>query len=357
MLTFDLALTFNHYPKFEGIADFYSRLLRKLEALPGVESVAATSTLPLSLQLDYQVKVVLDGRPTPEVGQEPQMYSRQVASGFFRNMGIPLIRGRGFEVRDNRDGPAVAIINEAAPRRYFRDEDPIGKTISGVGAEYGPLGRVANNRVEIVWIVGDVKYSSLAEAASPSIYFPLDQAPLRRMTMTLRTRGDPLNLVQDVRTKVSALDTNLALGQTSPLNRIVAVSVARQRFSMLLLTTFGVVALLLASIGVYGVISYGVAQRTGEMGIRLALGAQPEDVRSLLMRHGMLVAILGVGGGLAGSWALSQVMASHLYELSSTDPWTFGVAALLLSATALVATYIPALRASRVDPIVALRPE
>ena len=357
MLTFDLGLTFAHYPDFEGIADFYSRLLRELKALPGVESVAATSTLPLSLQLDYQVKVVLDGRPTPEVGQEPQVYSRQVASGFFRNMGIPLIRGRGFEVRDSRDGPAVAIINEAARQRYFRDEDPIGKTISGVGGEYGPLGRVSNDRVEIVGIVGDVKYSSLAQASSPSLYFPLDQAPFRRMTMTLRTRGDPLNLVQDVRTKVSSLDPNLALGQTSPLDRIVAVSVARERFSMLLLTAFGVVALLLASIGVYGVISYGVAQRTGEMGIRLALGARPDDVRSLVMRHGMLVAILGVGGGLVGAWALSQVMASQLYELSSTDPWTFGAAALLLSVTALLATYIPALRASRVDPIVALRPE
>ena len=357
MLTFDLALTFAHYPDFEGIADFYSRLLQDLETLPGVESVAATSTLPLGLQLDYQVKVVLDGRPTPEVGQEPQMYTRQVASGFFRNMGIPLIRGRGFEVRDNREGPAVAIINEAARRRYFPDEDPIGKTISGVGGEYGPLGRISNNRVEIVGIVSDVKYTNLAEAASPSMYFPLDQAPFRRMTMTLRTRGDPLNLVQDVRTRVSSLDTNLALGQTSPLDRIVALSVARERFSMLLLTAFGVVALLLASIGVYGVISYGVAQRTGEMGIRLALGARPEDVRSLVMRHGMLVAILGVVGGLVGAWALSQVMASQLYELSSTDPWTFGGAALLLSATALLATYIPALRASRVDPIVALRPE
>ena len=160
-----------------------------------------------------------------------------------------------------------------------------------------------------------------------------------------------------MRTKVSSLDTNLALGQTSPLDRIVALSVARERFSMLLLTAFGVVALVLASIGVYGVISYGVAQRIGEMGIRLALGARPEDVRSLVMRHGMLVAILGVGGGLVGAWALSQVMASQLYELSSTDPWTFGGAALLLSATALLATYIPALRASRVDPIVALRPE
>ena len=177
------------------------------------------------------------------------------------------------------------------------------------------------------------------------------------MTLTLKTRSDPLSLVPDVRTQVASIDDNLALGQAAAMDQIVALSVARERFGMLLLTAFSVVALALASIGVYGVISYGVAQRTGEMGIRLALGARPENVRSLVLGHGMIVAMLGVGGGLIGAWALSQILASQLHELSATDPWTFGVAALLLSATAFVATYVPAVRASRVDPVVALRPE
>ncbi len=357
MLVFDLALPFTQYQQFDGIADFYGNLLRELEAVPGVEAVAATSSLPMGAQLDYQVPIVIDSRPTPERGREPRVYTRQVAAGFFRMMGIRLVRGRGFEIRDNRDAPGVAIINEAATRRHFPNEDPIGKTISGVAAEYGPLGRISKSTVEIVGIVGDVKYSNLAEATPPSLYFPLDQAPFRRMTMTLRTRSSPLSVVPDVRTQVASLDANLALGQTLAMDQIVALSVARERFSMLLLTAFGIVALALASIGVYGVISYGVAQRTGEMGIRLALGARPGDVRSLVLGRGMIVAMLGVGGGLIGAWTLSQVLASQLHELSATDPWTFGTAALLLSATAFVATYVPALRASKVDPIVALRPE
>ncbi len=357
LLAIDLALPFAQYQEFDGIADFYRDLLVELEGLPGVQAVAAASSLPMGVQLDYQVPIVIDGRPAPEQGLEPRVFTRQVSAGFFRLMGIGMVRGRGFEIRDNRDAPGVAIINEAAARRFFPDEDPIGKTIRGVAAEYGPLGKISKTVVEIVGVARDVKYSNLAEASPPSLYFPLDQAPFRRMTLTLKTRSDPLSLVPDVRTRVASLDENLALGQAAAMDQIVALSVARERFSMLLLTAFGIVALALASIGVYGVISYGVAQRTGEMGIRLALGARPENVRSLVLGHGMIVAMSGVGGGLIGAWALSQLLASQLHELSATDPWTFGVSALLLGATAFVATYVPAVRASRVDPIVAIRPE
>ena len=206
-------------------------------------------------------------------------------------------------------------------------------------------------------IVGDVQYQNLVDEPLPSLYFPMGQAPFRRMTMTLSTRGDPASLIADVRSEVASMDGDLALGQTTPLDQIFAFSIAPQRFSMFLLTGFGVVALMLASIGVYGVISYNVAQRMGEMGIRMALGAQPGDVRALVMRHGLMVAMLGVGGGLFAAWALRQVVASQLHGLNAADPWTFAGAAVLLSATALAATFIPALRASRVDPMVALRPE
>jgi putative ABC transport system permease protein len=357
VLAVDLSLPFTQYQTFDGIGDFYLNLLKELEALPGVQAVAAASSLPMGVQLDYQVRMVVDGRPTPQQGREPRVFTRQVAAGFFSLMGIPVIRGRGFDVRDNMDAPGVAIINEATARRYFQDEDPIGKTISGVAAEYGPLGKIAKSTVEIVGIVGDVKYSNLAEDTPPSLYFPLAQAPFRRMTVTLKTRSGPLSMVPDVRARVASLDPNLALGLTVGMDQIVALSVARERFSMLLLTAFGIVALVLASIGVYGVISYGVAERTGEMGIRLALGAQPGNVRTLVLGQGMVVATLGVGAGLIGAWTLRQVVASQLHELSAADPWAFGVAALLLSATAFVATYIPAVRASNIDPIVALRPE
>ena len=357
ILAVDLALPMAQYQSFDGIGDFYRNLLIELEALPGVQAVAAASSLPMGVQLDYQVPIVIDGRPAPQQGREPRVFTRQVAAGFFSLMGIPVIRGRGFDVRDNMDAPGAAIINEATARRFFQDEDPIGKTISGVAAEYGPLGKISKSTVEVVGIVADVKYSNLAEDTPPSLYFPLAQAPFRRMTLTLKTRSDPLSVVPDVRTQVASLDSNLALGQSVGMDQLVSLSVARERFSMLLLTAFGIVALVLASIGVYGVISYGVAERTGEMGIRMALGAQPGNVRTLVLGRGMVVAMLGVGSGLVGAWALRQVVASQLHELSATDPWAFGTAAVLLSVTAFLATYIPAVRASRIDPIVALRPE
>lgn len=357
VLTFDLALPFTQYAELWDVGSFFDRMLEQLEALPGVEAASATSTLPLGLQLDYQVPIVIEGQPTPEPGQEPKVYSRQVGPGLFRLMGIPLLRGRDFEIRDNREAPGVAIINDAAAKRYFPGEDPIGKTITGIQGDYGPLGRISKERVEIVGIVGDVHYENLVDEPLPSLYFPMGQAPFRRMTMTLSTRGDPASLIADVRSEVASMDGDLALGQTTPLDRIFAFSIAPQRFSMFLLTGFGMVALVLASIGVYGVISYNVAQRMGEMGIRMALGAQPGDVQALVMRHGLMVAMLGVGGGLFAAWAMRRVVASQLHGLNAADPWTFAGAAVLLAATALAATFIPAVRASRVDPMVALRPE
>jgi putative ABC transport system permease protein len=279
-----------------------------------------------------------------------------VTPGYFEAMGIDITEGREFDIQDDRESRGVAVVNETLARQYFPDEDPIGRTIVGLPPHLA-LGGFLVEGFEIVGITEDVKYFGLAEEAQPSLYFPVAQAPFRRMNFTIRTAGAPESLIEPIRREIVSLDPTVPISRIETMERLLSSSVARERFSMLLLTLFAVVALLLAAVGIYGVTSYSVSQRTVEVGIRLAVGADRGDVLKLVMVHGAKLALGGVVLGLLGAATLSRIMASQLYGVEAIDPGTFALVAVVLSSVAMVATYIPAHRAARIDPVTALQAE
>jgi putative ABC transport system permease protein len=265
-------------------------------------------------------------------------------------MGIPLLRGRLFTERDNGDAPNVALINEAMAKRFFPDQDPIGQRIHVTN---GP-----ETFREIVGIVGDVKQYGLNRETPVQTYTPFLQQPFfNSMSMVMRTAGDPVGLGPAIRREVLNLDKDQPVASTRALEEIVSNSVANQRFSMVLLGVFAGVALILAAVGIYGVMAYAVTQRTHELGIRLALGAQTGNVLRLVIRQGMILAFTGMAMGLAASLALTRVISTLLFGVSATDPLTFVAISLLLGAVAFLACYLPARRATKVDPMIALRYE
>jgi putative ABC transport system permease protein len=356
LLTLEVNLPATSYETLATVIDTYDRLQTRIERLPGVESSGITSSLPLSDPLDYLLSLVVVGAPPPEPGQGPAAWYRQVSPSFFATMGIPLIRGRPFDATDRPESPGVVIINRALARLLFEaSADPIGQHLSGVSGGFGPLGRVINSETEIVGIVDDVRYGSLRASAVPSIYFPHAQAPFRRMTVAVRTAGDPAGHLPAIRGEIAALDPNLPLGNVMTMQRAVERSIARDRFSMFLVSLFGGVALVLAAVGIYGVLSYTVAQRTNELGIRMALGASGKNVLGLVMLQSTGLIALGIGSGVVGALLATRVMASQLYGVTARDPVTFVGVALLLGLVALLSSYLPALRATKVDPLTALR--
>jgi putative ABC transport system permease protein len=357
VLVFELALPIVTYREWPGIADFYTELIDRLEALPGVQSAVGTATMPFGPQVDFRFPFVVNGRPAPLPGAEPQAYYRVVTPGFFKEMGIPMVAGREFDDTDRRDGRKVAGVNEAFAKMIYPDEDPLDKRISGIPPAVGPLGRLPAPEVELIGVVSDVKYTSLADPAEPAIYFVHDQAPFRRMTMALRTAGDPLSLVGAVRSEIAAIDRSLAMGNTETLQRIVAASFARERFGMLLLSAFGFVALVLASVGIYGVISFGVQQRTPELAVRVAIGATPGKVVMLVLQQGGRLAAIGITVGLVLALAAGQLTASVLFGVTPYDPATYASVTVALAVVAMVATLVPAWRATKIQPAIALKPE
>ncbi len=355
VLTFELNLPPTSYPTWTNVSDAYDGLLEQIRALPTVERAGITSSLPLSEPLDYLLQVIVVGEPPPEQGTEPHAWYRQISPELLESTGVPLIRGRTFEASDREDAPAVVIVNRTLARTLFGDGNPIGRQLSGVSGAFGPLGQVFNNRTEIIGVVDDVRYGSLREPAAPSMYFPSRQAPFRRMTFVVRTSGDPTAIVPIVRREVAATDPNLAVNDVSTLSSVVERSIARDRFAMMLVTLFGVLAVTLAAVGIYGVLSYTVAQRTRELGVRIALGASGPAVLRHVMRQMIVVIALGVGVGTLGALAATQAISSQLFGVTGRDPVTFGVVALLLGGVACFACYLPALRATKISPLTALR--
>jgi putative ABC transport system permease protein len=352
-LTFDLTLPDARYKDDETRLAFFDRLLPRLRALPGVRSASSVMGLPLS-GLDFIISFEVKGRPPVPPAQEPAMQVRVATPDYFSTIGIPLKRGRLFTGDDTAGSPRVALITESAARQYFPNEDPIGKTIT-LGwrrrASKAPAGG------EVVGIVGDVKDAGLNEPNPPQIFLPYRQWPVGSMTMILETGVPPTSLTDAVRAEVYAVDSSLPVSNVSTLDAIVAKSISQQRFYMLLLTIFASVALALAAIGIFGVLSYAVSQRTREIGIRMALGAQARSVVRLIVRQALLLVACGVAAGLALGLLLSQTMTKMLFDIQPTDPATYAVVSAVLAAVALVASYVPARRATRVDPIVALRSE
>jgi putative ABC transport system permease protein len=330
----------------QQVANFFEQLQQNVRNLPGVKSVAVSDGLPFGMA-NYP-GFIIEGRPEPDNKGSGLRYS--VSPDYFRTMGIELIKGRLFTAEDTRDSPLVAVINEVLAQRYFPNEDPIGKRL-----KHGPT----SPSLEIVGIVRHVEHYKLdgQKSVQPQFYTNFNQNSARLINLLTRTDGDPVHLASTVRAQVAALNKDQAVFNVRTMEQIVAQSVAPRRFSMLLLTVFAVVALALASMGIYGMMSYVVARRTREIGVRMALGAQSGDVLRLVIGQGMKLALAGVALGLVASVALTRTMKNLLFGVSATDPATFVAIALLLVLVALLACWIPARRATKVDPQVALRCE
>ncbi|HSB12386.1 MAG TPA: ABC transporter permease [Blastocatellia bacterium] len=348
VLTVDVGLPRGKFTGQQQVA-FFQQTIERLQNLPGVESAGAVYPLPLS-GAEEGMGFGIEGRQAP-TGEAFNAGPRWVSPDYFKAMRISVVAGREFTDRDTSDAPRVVVINEAMSRRYWLDEDPLGKRIAFDGTNAGPNWR------QIIGVVRDVRHTSLDSAPKPEIYIPFPQFPSFFMTLVVRTTGDPLSLVGAIRGEVLAIDKNQPISNVHTMEQLVSDSVAQRRFNMLLLGVFGAVALVLSAVGIYGVMSYSVAQRTHELGVRMALGAQTSNLVALVVRQGMVLALFGVGVGLAAAFALTRLMSSLLYGVSTTDPLTYSLIGLLLAGVALLACYLPARRATKVDPMVALRYE
>jgi putative ABC transport system permease protein len=288
-----------------------------------------------------------DDRPRPQPGEELNTDIRVVAGDYFRALGIPVLKGRALDARDSEHGPSVFVVNEALARRYFPDRDPIGQRIS-----FEWEGIVSG---EIVGVVGNVREMGPKEEPSPAIYRAYGQMPMPQMTLVMRSAGDPLALASAATAAIREIDPDQPVAEVRTMERVLANTVARPRLIVYVLGGFAAVALLLAALGLYGIVSYSVTQRRRDIGVRVALGAQRGDVLRPILREGMMLTGCGLALGLAGAFASTRVMQSLLFGVEATDPVTLLGVAMFLFATALAASYIPARRATRLDPVVALR--
>jgi putative ABC transport system permease protein len=351
LLTMSIALPAQKYPDQARRAAFYTEMLRRVEALPGVRSAAVTSQIPLIKQGDTG-NITIEGRPEPPPGQELMVAIRIVSPHYFPTMGMQLQRGRAFGDQDRADAPAAVVISESMARRYWPGEDPTGKRICP-GKPESP-----DDWATIVGVVNDVRQFGLDAESKPQIYLTYQQSGyFSPRHLVVGTNVEPHSLAASVRGAVWGIDRDQPVSNIRTMEEVLAESIARQRFSTLLLGIFGVVALVLAAVGIYGVMSYSVSQRTHEIGIRMALGAQKWDVLKLAVGQALKLVMIGVAVGLAASVVLTRVMKSLLFGVSSTDPVTFVVISLVLVGAGALASYIPARRATKVDPMIALRYE
>jgi putative ABC transport system permease protein len=351
VLTFNLGLPETKYNRHRQI-QFFIDLKSRLESMPGVQSASAIFPLPLSGN-SYSISFEIEGRPmAPKDHPNADFFTTSV--GYFRAMGIPVIKGRDFDDRDKYGSTRVLIISETFARQYFPNEDPIGKRIKpGI---YTIEGDSLTMR-EIVGVVGNVRNYSLSKEARAAYYLPYAQMPFSDMAVVVKTTGEPHSLISGVTKEVAAMDPDIPLFGVKSMEEYLSSSVAAPRFNTTLLTIFAIVALVLTVVGLYGVMSYSVAQRTNEIGIRLALGAQARDVLLMIVKQGSVLIGLGLAIGLLGAYALTRLIASLLFGVTAKDPFTFVAVAVLLALVALLACYIPAWRATKVDPMEALRCE
>jgi putative ABC transport system permease protein len=366
VLRLDLGLAGLKYKAPQQQRAFYQELVERLRALPGVESVGATTNTPLG-HSDNWSAFAIEGQPAPPPGEQQEAATRTVSNDYFRALKIPLSKGRFFTDADARTAlplirwfpqqpypahfndpqpaPAV-IINETMARLYWPNEDPLGKRLRIIESPW----------MTVIGIVGDVRHTGLSVQPNPEIYLSHLQEPQSALAVMVRTTGEPLQLASAARDQVKAIDKDQPL-TISTMDQILSESVAVQRFNALLLGSFATLALLLSMVGVFGVINYSVAQRTHEIGIRIALGAPRGNVFKLIVGQGLVLALSGIAIGCAGAFALTRLITSLLFGVSPTDAPTFAIVSSLVTAVALLACYLPARRATKVDPLVALRYE
>lgn len=329
---------------------FHNQLLDRMNALPGVTSAGTRSFVPITKDWAY-LSFAIEGRPVNEADR-PVAYYNAVSPNYFQTMQIPLKKGREFNDRDVRGAQNVVIINETLARRFFPNDDPMGKRITQDDIDLAP-----DSWVTIVGIVGDTKPKSLDGEPVAEYYMPFAQQTEPSMSLMVRTSADPANVAAAIRSEVLSLDKDQPVYSIKTLDSLLSESVAKPRFRTILLGILAALALILAGVGIYGVMSYTVTRSTHEIGIRLALGAQVQDVLKLILRNGMMLALIGVGIGLAGAFALTRLMSKLLFGVTATDALTFASVSVVLLLVAFLACYIPARRATKVDPLVALRYE
>ncbi len=353
VLSAELTLPAPKYSR-DQINNFHKQLLERVSAIPGVKTASIAYDHPLvSNWLD---SFEIEGRVTPVDSRSQSANFIPVGPDYFETVGVRLLTGRKFTTLDDQDHPGVALVNESFVKHYFPNENPLGQRMKP-----GPPGRIWKGQkltsFEIVGVVHDVKLAGLDAPSEPAYYLPASQAPLEDMMILVRTTTDPLTIVGAVRQAVWSIDPNQPLSNINTLAKVVDDSIAQRRLNMLLMGLFGGLALLLSAVGIYGLLSHAVTQRTQEMGIRMALGAQVSDVLKLVLRQGMMLAVAGELIGLAGAFALTRLMRGLLFGVTPNDATTFVVVAGVLAVVSLLACYIPARRATKVDPLIALRYE
>ena len=353
-----LALPPAKYSDGDVAKQFYDRLASRLQSLPGVDSLGAVSALPMS-GLMARTEFLISGKPPARPSDVPGAQHRWVTPGYFAAMHMPLQRGRDFTEHDSRESAGVVVIDEALARRFFADSDPIGTHIRVT------LGDVTSDRdYEIIGVVQSVKHNTLTEEPIPTFYGPMPQIPkpvagflANNLSLVVRTSMDAQTVAESVRRELRTIDSDVAISTVKPLEQIIMTSVASRRFNLVLLAAFAGTALLLAAVGIYGVIAFVVATRTREIGVRMALGARRSDVMRLVLGHGLKLVIAGIAAGWIGALIATRGLTSLLFATAPTDPLTYGVVGGLLVIVALLASYVPARRATKVDPIQALRTE
>jgi predicted permease len=354
LLTFDLSLPSTKYPSDTVRRAFFAEAITTLSALPGVQGVAVASVLPFSGSWSTG-SFDVEGYEVPPDGPSPWGDQRVVSAGYFETMGAPLVAGRYLDATDRLGGLRVAVVDDEFVKRFYKPgESGIGKRLWFGEATPNDSTRF----ITIVGVVGHARHEGLDAEPRVQVYRPFAQAGGGGGgTMVLRTTGDPLRMVPAVRTAIHEIDRDMPLAGIHTMEEMIGTSMSQRRLSTILLGTFSALARLLATIGIHGVMSYSVSQRQREIGIRMALGASRDGVLRLVLRQGMTLAIIGVVIGLFGAFALTRLVASQLYGIQATDPATFVVVTLLLTTVALVASLVPAMRATCVDPVIALREE
>jgi putative ABC transport system permease protein len=340
------ALKYSDDHQVEG---FFEQALQKIEVLPGVQSAGVVTSVPLTSTSIIRLRFIVDAHPPANPSDVPRANYRSISHNYFRAMGISLVKGRFFSEQDRDKSPPVVIVNETMANRYWPGEDPIGKRLT--------IPLLANASREVVGVVADVKHSSLDTESGAEMYVPYLQKPFNFMAVVVRTAADPLSMVNAVRGEISSVDKNQPVYDVKTMQQIVNESVSQPRLYMLLLGIFAALALVLAAVGIYGVMNYSVAQRTHEIGIRMALGAQRSDILKMVVGQGMILAAIGIVAGLIAAFVVTRVMETFLFGVGARDLLTFLIIPLVLGAVAFLSSYIPARRATKVDPMVALRYE